>query len=207
MPKTNSKSKKAPRATEATPPEAVAAAEESSPKEAMTPRVNGATSVKSGPHATSRGARRGIFIPGNQIGIGGVRIGLTGGRLHVRAWQAHLLALVRSGPSRRLGAWRRRGGRSMRLCRLPPRATEPSDGEPAPANTTASEPTPVVEAAVPSPDGASDARQAEDFLNSSDSQDPKSSASTTSPAKALQEPSSPPADGPDLVDYVESEPD
>ncbi|GMG18312.1 unnamed protein product [Phytophthora fragariaefolia] len=52
MPKTNSKSKKAPRATEATPPEAVAAAEEPSPMEATTPRVNGATSVQSGPHAT-----------------------------------------------------------------------------------------------------------------------------------------------------------
>ncbi|GMF64353.1 unnamed protein product [Phytophthora fragariaefolia] len=88
-----------------------------------------------------------------------------------------------------------------------PRATEPSDGESAAANTTASEPTPVTEAAVPSPDGASDARQAEDFLNSSDSQDPKSSASTTSPPKAPQEPSSPPADGPDPVDYEESEPD
>ncbi|GMF82149.1 unnamed protein product [Phytophthora fragariaefolia] len=88
-----------------------------------------------------------------------------------------------------------------------PRATEPSEGESAPANTTASEPTPVVEAAVPSPDGASDARQAEDFLNSSDSQDPKSSVSTTSPDKAPQEPSSPPADGPDPVDYEESEPD
>ncbi|GMF40037.1 unnamed protein product [Phytophthora fragariaefolia] len=87
------------------------------------------------------------------------------------------------------------------------REPEPSDGESAPANTTASEPTPVEEAAVPSPDGASDARQAEDFLNSSDSQDPKSSASTTSPAKAPQEPSSPPADGSDPVDYEESEPD
>ncbi|GMF55632.1 unnamed protein product [Phytophthora fragariaefolia] len=35
-----------------------------------------------------------------------------------------------------------------------PRATEPSEGESAAANTTASEPTPVMEAAVPSPDGA-----------------------------------------------------
>ncbi|GMF41773.1 unnamed protein product [Phytophthora fragariaefolia] len=88
-----------------------------------------------------------------------------------------------------------------------PRATQPSEGESASANTTASEPTPVEEAAIPSPDGSSDARKAEDFLNSSDSQDPKRSASATSPAKAPQELSSPPEDGPDPVDSEESEPD
>ncbi|GMF54616.1 unnamed protein product [Phytophthora fragariaefolia] len=54
-----------------------------------------------------------------------------------------------------------------------PRATKPSEGEPATANTTASEPTPVDEAAIPSSDVSSDARKAEDFVNSSDSQDPK----------------------------------
>ncbi|GMF31303.1 unnamed protein product [Phytophthora fragariaefolia] len=52
MPKSNSKSKKAPRATEATPPEATSSLEETSPKE--TTRVNGATLAESGPHATKR---------------------------------------------------------------------------------------------------------------------------------------------------------
>ncbi|GMF46727.1 unnamed protein product [Phytophthora fragariaefolia] len=37
-----------------------------------------------------------------------------------------------------------------------PRATKPSKGESASANTTASEPTPVEEAAIPSPDVSSD---------------------------------------------------
>ncbi|GMF59184.1 unnamed protein product [Phytophthora fragariaefolia] len=52
MPKSNSKSKKSPRATEATPPEATSSAEESSPNETTTPRVNGATLAESGSHAT-----------------------------------------------------------------------------------------------------------------------------------------------------------
>ncbi|GMF61318.1 unnamed protein product [Phytophthora fragariaefolia] len=179
MPKTDSKSKKAPRATEVTPPEAVAAAEEPSPKEATTPRVNGATSVKSGPHATKG-----------------------------KPAKAHAPATT-TAPSAKSTSEQAQGDSAVGS--PAPRATEPSEGESAAANTTASEPTPVTEAAVPSavpsPDGASDARQAEDFLNSSDSQDPKSSASTTSPPKAPQEPSSPPADGPDPVDYEESDPD
>ncbi|GMG18273.1 unnamed protein product [Phytophthora fragariaefolia] len=88
-----------------------------------------------------------------------------------------------------------------------PRATKPSEGEPASANTTASEPAPVEEAAIPSPDVSSDARKAEDFLNSSDSQDPKSSASATPPARGPPERSPPPQDGPDPVDYEASESD
>ncbi|GMG18249.1 unnamed protein product [Phytophthora fragariaefolia] len=186
MPKTNSKSKKAPRATEATPPEAVAAAEEPSPKEATTPRVNGATSVKSGPHAT-KGKPAKAHAPATTT---------APSAKSTRRTRANKRKEVRLP-----GPFRGGGGSPA------PRATEPSEGESAAANTTASEPTPVMEAAVPSPDGASGARQAEDFLNSSDSQDQKSSASTTSPPKAPQEPSSPPADGPDPVDYEESEPD
>ncbi|GMF42909.1 unnamed protein product [Phytophthora fragariaefolia] len=65
-----------------------------------------------------------------------------------------------------------------------PRATKPNKGEPASANTTASEPAPVEEASIPSSDVSSDARQAEDFVNTSDSQGPKSSASATPPAWA-----------------------
>ncbi|GMF41710.1 unnamed protein product [Phytophthora fragariaefolia] len=88
-----------------------------------------------------------------------------------------------------------------------PRDTKPSEGEPASANTTASEPTPVEEAAIPCPDVSSDARKAEDFVNSSDSQDPKNSTSATPLARTPPERSSPPEDSPDPVDYDESEPD
>ncbi|GMF33559.1 unnamed protein product [Phytophthora fragariaefolia] len=49
--------------------------------------------------------------------------------------------------------------------------------------------------------------KAENFLNPSDSQDPKSSASATPPARAPPERSPPPEDGPDPVDYEVSEPD
>ncbi|GMF44919.1 unnamed protein product [Phytophthora fragariaefolia] len=88
-----------------------------------------------------------------------------------------------------------------------PRATKPSGIRLASANTTASEPAPVEEAPIPSPDASSNPRKAEDFLNSSDTQDTKSSTSATPPAKAPQERSPPPEDGPDPVDYEESEPD
>ncbi|GMF46947.1 unnamed protein product [Phytophthora fragariaefolia] len=88
-----------------------------------------------------------------------------------------------------------------------PRATKPSEGELASANTAASEPAPVEEAPIPSPDESLNVRKAEDFLNSSDTQDPKGPASATSPAKAPQERSPPPEDGPDPVDYEVSEPD
>ncbi|GMF57309.1 unnamed protein product [Phytophthora fragariaefolia] len=208
MPKTNSKSKKAPRATEATPPEAVAAAEESSPKEATTPRVNGATSVKSGPHAT-KGKPAKAPAPATTTALSAKSTRRT--RANKRKEVLLPGPYVEPSPSESDTDTPNpdliTGDEDSAAGSPAPRATEPSYGEPAPANTTASEPTPVVEAAVPSPDGASDARQAEDFLNTSDSQDPKSSASTTSPAKAPQEPSSPPADGPDPVDYEESEPD
>ncbi|GMG18408.1 unnamed protein product [Phytophthora fragariaefolia] len=184
MPKTNSKSKKAPRATEATPPEAIAAEEEPSPKEATTPRENGATSVKSGPHAT-KGKPAKAHAPATTT---------APSAKSTRRTRANKRKEVRlPGPFR--------GG-------LPGSASHCTERRrSAAASTTASEPTPVMEAALPSLDGTSDARQAEGFLNSSDSQDPKSSASTTSPPKAPQEPSSPPADGPDPVDYEESEPD
>ncbi|GMF44520.1 unnamed protein product [Phytophthora fragariaefolia] len=88
-----------------------------------------------------------------------------------------------------------------------PRATKPSEGVPTSANTTASEPTPVEEAANSNPKVSSDARKAEDFVNSSDSQDPKSSTSATPPARTPPERSSPPEDSPDPVDYEESKSD
>ncbi|GMF19440.1 unnamed protein product [Phytophthora fragariaefolia] len=70
-----------------------------------------------------------------------------------------------------------------------------------------SEPAPVEEAPNTSPDESSNARKAEGFLNTSDNQGPKGSASAPPPAKAPQERSAPPENGPDPVDYVESEPD
>ncbi|GMF62437.1 unnamed protein product [Phytophthora fragariaefolia] len=191
MPKTNSKSKKAPRATEATPPEAVAAAEEPSgphattgkPAKAHAPATTTAPSAKS-TRRTRVNKRKEVCLPGPYV-------------------EPAPSASDTDSPNPDLIT----GDEDSAVGSPAPRATEPSEGESAAANTTASEPTPVTEAAVPRPDGASDARQAEDFLTSSDSQDPKSSASTTSPPKAPQEPSSPPADGPDPVDYEESEPD
>ncbi|GMF34988.1 unnamed protein product [Phytophthora fragariaefolia] len=159
MPKTNSKFKKTPRATDATPPEAIASAEETSPKETTTPRVNGATLVKSGSH-TTKGKPTKAHAPATTT---------APSAKSTRRTKANKRKEVRlPGPFR--------GG-------LPgPRATKPSEGESASASSTASEPTLVEEAAVPGPDGASDAHHAEDFINSSDSQDPKSSASATSPA-------------------------
>ncbi|GMF43470.1 unnamed protein product [Phytophthora fragariaefolia] len=88
-----------------------------------------------------------------------------------------------------------------------PRATKPSEGKLPSANITASEPAPVEEAPIPSPEESSNVGKAEGFLNSSDTHDPKVSASATPPAKAPQERSPPPGDGPDPVDYDESEPD
>ncbi|GMF61383.1 unnamed protein product [Phytophthora fragariaefolia] len=208
MPKTNSKSKKAPQATEATPPEAVAAAEEPSPKEATTPRVNGATLVKSGPHAT-KGKPAKAHAPATTTAPSAksTRRTRANKRKEVRLPGPYVEPAPSESDTDTPNPDLITGDEDSAAGSPAPRATEPSEGESAAANTTASEPTPVMEAAVPSPDGASDARQAEDFLNSSDSQDQKSSASTTSPPKAPQEPSSPPADGPDPVDYEESEPD
>ncbi|GMF33058.1 unnamed protein product [Phytophthora fragariaefolia] len=208
MPKTNSKSKKAARATEATPPEAVAAAEESSLKAAATPRVNGATSVKSGPHAT-KGKPAKAHAPATTTApiAKSTRRTRANKRKEVRLPGPYVEPAPSESDTDTPNPDLITGDEDSTADSPAPRATEPSEGESAPANATASEPTPLVKAAVPSPDGASDARQAEDFINSSDSQDWKSSASTTSPTKAPQEPSSPPADDPDPVDYEESEPD
>ncbi|GMF42224.1 unnamed protein product [Phytophthora fragariaefolia] len=187
MPKTNSKSKKAPRATEATPPEAIASAEESSPKEATTPRVSGATSAESGPHATKgKPAKADALATTTAPSAKSTRRTRANKRKEVRLPGPY----VEPGPSESdtdtPNPDRITGDEDSAAGSPVPRATKPSGGESSPANTTVCEPTPVEEAAVTSPDGASDTRQAEDFLNSSDSQDPKSSASATSPAKAPQ---------------------
>ncbi|GMF50312.1 unnamed protein product [Phytophthora fragariaefolia] len=208
MPKTNSKSKKAPRATEATPPEAIAAAEESSPREAMTPRVNGATSVESGPHATKgKPAKAHAPAATTAPSAKSMRRTRANKRKKVRLPGPSVEPAPSESDTDTPNPDLITGDEDSAVGSPAPRATKPSEREFSSANITASEPSPVEEAAVPSPDGAPDARKAEDFLNSSDSQDPKRSASATPPAKAPQELSSPPADGPDPVDYEESEPD
>ncbi|GMF63345.1 unnamed protein product [Phytophthora fragariaefolia] len=177
MPKTNSKSKKAPRATEATPPEAIASAEESSPKEATTPRVNGATSAESGPHATN-GKPAKAHDPATTMAPSAksTRRTRASKRKEVRLPGPYVEPAPSESDTDTPNPDLITGDEDFAVSSPAPRATEPSEGESAAANTTAFEP-------------------------HRDSPDPKSSASTTSPPKAPQEPSSPPADGPDPVDY------
>ncbi|GMF55471.1 unnamed protein product [Phytophthora fragariaefolia] len=88
-----------------------------------------------------------------------------------------------------------------------PRATKPREGGLAAASTSASEPAPAKETPAPSPEEPSNARKAEDVLNSSGTHDPKGSASAITPDTTSQERSPTLEDGPDPVDYEESEPD
>ncbi|GMF55626.1 unnamed protein product [Phytophthora fragariaefolia] len=208
MPKTNTKSRKAPRTTEATPPETIASAVESSPKETTTPRVNGATLAESGSHAT-KGKPAKAHAPATTTAPSAksTRRTRANKRKEVRLSGPYVEPAHSESDTDTPNPDLITGDEDSAAGSPAPRATKPSEGESAPANTTASEPTPVGEAAVPSPNGSSDARKAEDFLNSNDAQDPKSSASATSPAKAPQELSPPPEDGPDPVDYEGSEPD
>ncbi|GMF45675.1 unnamed protein product [Phytophthora fragariaefolia] len=180
MPKSNSMSKKAPRATEATPPEATSSAEESSPKETTAPRVNGATLAESGSHATKG-----------------------------KPAKSHAPATTPAPSAKSTRRTRASKRKEVRLpCPYvePTPTTKPHEGAPASAPATALAPVPVEDASIPRSVVSSDARKTEGFLNSSDSQAPKTSASVTSPAKTPQELSSPPEDGPDPVDYEESEP-
>ncbi|GMF33588.1 unnamed protein product [Phytophthora fragariaefolia] len=207
MSKTNPKSKIAPRATEATPPEAIASADESSPKETTTPRVNGATLAESGSHATKRKpAKAHAPVTTTAPSAKSTRRSRVNKRKEGRLPGPYVESAPSESDTDTPNPDLITGDEDSTAGSPAPRATQPSEGESS-ANTTASEPTPVEEAAIPNPDGSSDARKAEDFLNSSDSQDPKSSASATSPAKAPQELSPPPEDSPDPVDYEGSEPD
>ncbi|GMF50581.1 unnamed protein product [Phytophthora fragariaefolia] len=208
MPKTNSKSKKAPRAIDATPPEAIASEEESSPKETTTPRVNGATLVESGSHAT-KGKPAKAHAPATTTAPSAksTRRTRANKRKQVRLPGPYVEPAPSESDTDTPNPDLITGGEDSTAGSPAPRATKSSEGEPASANTTASEPTPVEEAAIPSSDGSSDARKAEDFLNSSDSQGPKCSASATSSVKAPQELSPPLEGGHDPVDYEESEPD
>ncbi|GMF22916.1 unnamed protein product [Phytophthora fragariaefolia] len=137
MSKSDVKTKKAPRATEATPKDASPSAEESSPKETTPQRANGATSADSESHAKKGSPTK-----------------------------AQALATA-TAPSAK--TTRRTRASKRKEVRLPGPYVEPAPSD--------------------------------------DSQDLKSSANTTPPAKAPQERSPPPEDGPDPVDYEELEPD
>ncbi|GMF46700.1 unnamed protein product [Phytophthora fragariaefolia] len=208
MPKSNVKTKKAPRPTEATPKDAFPSAEESSPKETTPQWVNGTTLAESGSHAkkslptkaqapatrtapSAKSTRRTRASKRKEVHLPGPYVEPAPSESDTDTPNPDLIT----------------GDEDSTADSPAPRATKPSEGEPTSANTTAPEPAPVEEAPIPSPDVSSNARKAEDFLNSCDSQDPKSSASAASPAKAPQERSPPPENGPNPVDYEESEPD
>ncbi|GMF40026.1 unnamed protein product [Phytophthora fragariaefolia] len=208
MPKTNAKSKKAPRATEATPPEATSSAEESSPKETTTPRVNGATLAESGSHATN-GKPTKAHAPATTTAPSAksTRWTRASKRKEVRLPGTYVEPAPSESDTDTPNPDLITGDEDSAAGSPAPRATKPHEGTPASAPATALVPVPVEDASIPRSEVSSDARKAEDFLNSSDSQDPKSSASVTSPAKTPQELPPPPEDGPDPVDYEESEPD
>ncbi|GMF46186.1 unnamed protein product [Phytophthora fragariaefolia] len=208
MPKSSTKTKKGPRATAATPKDASPSAEESSPKETTSQRANGTTLAESGSHEkkstltktqapatttapSAKPSRRTRASKRTEVCLPGPYVEPAPSESDTDTPNPDLIT----------------GDEASTAGASAPRATKPSEGEPASANTTASAPTPVEEAAIPSPDVSSDARKAEDFVNSSDSQDPNSSTSATPPARTPPERSSPPQDSPDPVDYEKSEPD
>ncbi|GMF28537.1 unnamed protein product [Phytophthora fragariaefolia] len=184
-------------------------AEKSLPKETMPQRTNGATSTDSKSHAKKSSPTK-AQAPATATAPSAKsrRPGLTSARRC--ACQALTWSLP---PPRRESDTDTpnpdliTGDEDSTADSTTPGATKPSEGRLASANTTASEPAPVEEAPIPSPDVSSNARKEETLLNSSDTQDSKGSASATPPAKAPQERSPPPEDGPDPVDYEVSEPD
>ncbi|GMF47203.1 unnamed protein product [Phytophthora fragariaefolia] len=208
MPKLNTKTKKAPRATAAAPKDASPSAEESSPKETTSQRMNGATLEESGSHAkkstpTKTQAPATTTAPSAKS----TRRTRASKRTEVRLPGPYVEPAPSESDTDTPNPDLITGDEDSTTGSPAPRATKPSEGEPTSANTTASEPTPVEEAAIPSSDVSSDARKAEDFVNSNDSQDPKSSTSATPPVRTPPERSSPPEVSPDPVDYEESEPD
>ncbi|GMF46167.1 unnamed protein product [Phytophthora fragariaefolia] len=207
MPKSNSKTKKAPRAAEATPKDASPSAEESLPKKTIQ-RVNGTTVAESGSYAkktlpTKAQAPATTTAPWAKS----TRRTRTSKRKGFRLPDPYEEPVPSESDTDTPNPDLITGEEDSTAGSLAPRATKPSEGEPASAHTTASEPTSVEDASVPSPDVSSDAHKAEDFVNSSGPQDPKSSASATLSAWVPPERSQPPEDGPDPVDYEQSEPD
>ncbi|GMF52022.1 unnamed protein product [Phytophthora fragariaefolia] len=208
MPKSNSMSKKASRSTEATPPEAASSAEETLPKETTTPRVNGASLAGSGSHAmTGKPAK--AHAPATPTAPSAKSTRRTRASKHK---EVHLPGpYVEPAPSESDTDTPYpdliTGDEDSAAGSPAPRATKPHEGTPASAPATALAPVSVEDASIPRSDVSCDARKAEDILNASDSQDPKSSTSVTSPSKTPQELPPPPEGGPDPVDYEESEPD
>ncbi|GMF20891.1 unnamed protein product [Phytophthora fragariaefolia] len=83
----------------------------------------------------------------------------------------------------------------------------PGEDRVADTNTATSEPTSVGEDPAPSPKDTSNTRTTEGVLNANSPQEPSASASAPTPAEVPQGQSSPPEDGPDPVNYEESQPD
>ncbi|GMF27114.1 unnamed protein product [Phytophthora fragariaefolia] len=195
MPKTNTKTKKAPRANAATPKDASPSAEESSPKATTSQRVNGATLADPTREYTDEDA-----CACHHDGTKATRRTRASKRTEVRLPGPYVEPAPSESGTDTPNPDLITGDEDSTADSPAPRATKPSEREPASANTAASKPTPVEEAAIPSPDVSLDARKAEDFVNSSDSQDPKSSTSATPPTGTPPERSSLPEDSPDPVD-------
>ncbi|GMF24899.1 unnamed protein product [Phytophthora fragariaefolia] len=201
MPKSNT-----PRAPEATPKGASPSVEGSSPKETTTQRVNGATLAESGSHAkkctpTKVQAPATTTAPTAKL----TRRTRAGKRTEVRLSGPYAKPAPSESDTDTPNPDLITGDEDSTAGSPALRATKPREGEPASARTTAPEPAPVEDASLPRPDVTR--RNAEDFVNSNDSQDPKSSASATPPARIPPVRSTPPEDSPDPVDYEESEPD
>ncbi|GMF58117.1 unnamed protein product [Phytophthora fragariaefolia] len=183
MPNTTTKEKKAPRAAETTPKVVTPFAKNTSPKKTQAPATATAPSAKPA-RRTRASMPKEVRLPGPYV-------------------EPAPASPTRTHPTPDLIT----GDEDSTAGSPAPHATKPSEGEPATANTTTSEPAPAEEASIPSPEVSSNARKVEDVLKSSDSRDPTSSANTTPPARAPPERSPPPDDGPDPVGYEESEPD
>ncbi|GMF23817.1 unnamed protein product [Phytophthora fragariaefolia] len=178
MPKSNAKTKKAPQATEATPKDASPSAEESSPKETTPQGVNGATLAESGSHVKQRSPTK-AQAPATAAAPSAKSMRRTrdSKRKEVRLSGPYVEPAPSESDTDTPNPDLIAGDEDSTAGSPALRATKPSEGEPASANTTASEPAPVEEASISSPDVAPPER------------------------------SPPLKDGPASVDYEGSEPD
>ncbi|GMF25307.1 unnamed protein product [Phytophthora fragariaefolia] len=181
MPKSNAKDKEAPQAAETTPKNAAPLAKKTSPKKTQATATATAPSAK--PTRRTRASKR------KEVRLPGPYVETAPSEPDTDTPNPDPITGDEDPPEP-----------------TAPRATKPNEEGPTSANTSVSEPAPVGEASISSPEEPSNARKAEEVLNSSDT-DPRCSASATPPTKAPQERSPPPEDGPDPMDYEESEPD
>ncbi|GMF51677.1 unnamed protein product [Phytophthora fragariaefolia] len=157
MPKSNVKTKKAPRATQAMPKDVAPSAEKSSPKEMTPQRANGATSTDGESHAKKSSPTK-AQAPATATAPSAkpTRRTRASKRKEVRLSGPH----VEPGPSEPDTGTPNpdliTGDEDSTADSTAPRATKPSKGELASANTTASEPAPGEEAPIPSPDAGID---------------------------------------------------